>query len=357
MKAITKVINNGGDQMFRKKWMMGVMAGLLAFSLAACSGTDKTSGDNSEKEQKEYQPEKAITIMAPSGAGGGLDTAARIVAKLSSEQGLVEQPINVENKPGGGQVLGTTEFATQEVGNDHKLMLASTPFVLNFIKKEGTATVSFRDVTPLARLQVDYGVLAVKADSKFKDLKSLMEAMKADPSSLTVTGGGAPGTWDYLNAILVADSNRIDGTKVKYTAYDGGSEAVTALLGGNADVLTSDLSSVAEYLKSGDVRVLGISSTERVDGEFSNIPTYKEQGFDVVTENWRGLYGPKDMSAEAKVFWEETLKTIAESDEWKAELKALGIQDGYMNSEDWIASMKAEEEAYLNLYKKLGLAK
>jgi putative tricarboxylic transport membrane protein len=105
------------------------------------------------------------------------------------------------------------------------------------------------------------------------------------------------------------------------------------------------------------VRVLGISSTERVDGEFSNIPTYKEQGFDVVTENWRGLYGPKDMSAEAKVFWEETLKTIAESDEWKAELKALGIQDGYMNSEDWIASMKAEEEAYLNLYKKLGLAK
>jgi putative tricarboxylic transport membrane protein len=105
--------------------------------------------------------------MAPSGAGGGIDTAARIVAKLAAEQELVDQPITVENKPGGGQVTGTTEFALQEVGNDNKLMLASTPFVLNFIKAEGTATVSFRDVTPLARLQVDYGVLAVKADSKF----------------------------------------------------------------------------------------------------------------------------------------------------------------------------------------------
>ncbi|WP_409304728.1 tripartite tricarboxylate transporter substrate binding protein [Peribacillus sp. SCS-155] len=343
--------------MIKKKWLMGMMTGLLTISLAACSETDKTSGDNSEKEKKEYKPEKAITIMAPSGAGGGIDTAARIVAKLSNEKDLVDQPINVENKPGGGQVLGTTEFATQEVGNDNKLMLASTPFVLNFIKGEGTATVSFRDVTPLARLQVDYGVLAVKADSKFKDLKSLMDAMKEDPSSLTISGGGAPGTWDYLNAILVAESYGIDGTKVKYTAYDGGSEAVTALLGGNADVLTSDLSSVAEYLKSGDVRVLGISSNEKVEGEFNNIPTYKEQGFDVVTENWRGVYGPKDMSAEAKAFWEETLKTIAESDEWKSELEALGIQDGYMNSEDWIASMEAEEESYLKLYKKLGLAK
>jgi putative tricarboxylic transport membrane protein len=356
MKAITKG-ESGGDQMFKKKWILGVMTGFLALSLAACSGSDKTSGDTSENVEKEYKPEKAITIMAPSGAGGGLDTAARIVAKLANEQGLVDQPINVENKPGGGQVTGTTEFALQDAGNDYKLMLASTPFVLNYIKNEGTATISFRDVTPLVRLQVDYGVLAVKADSKYTDLKSLMDALKADPTSITVAGGGAPGTWDYLNSILVADSYGIDGKNVKYTAYDGGGEAVTALLGGNADVLTSDLSSVAEYLKSGDVRVLGISSSERVGGEFADIPTYQEQGFDVVTGNWRGIYGPKDMSPEAKKFWEETLTTIAESDEWKAELAALGIQDGFMNSEDFTASMEEEEASYFELYKKLGLAK
>jgi putative tricarboxylic transport membrane protein len=343
--------------LLKKKWLMGMMTGLLAFSLAACNATDKTSGDDSEKEVKEYKPEKAISIMAPSGAGGGLDTASRIIAKLAAEQGLVDQPITVENKPGGGQVIGTTEFALQEVGNDYKLMLASTPFVLNYIKSEGAATVSFRDVTPLVRLQVDYGVLAVKADSKFTDLKSFMDALKADPSSLTVAGGGAPGTWDYLNSILVADAYGIDGNKVKYTAYDGGSEAVTALLGGNADILTSDLSSVAEYLKSGDVRVLGVSSEERVGGNFADIPTYKEQGFDVVTANWRGIYGPKDMSPEAKTFWENTLTTIAKSDAWLSENAALGIQDGYMNSEDWIASMEKEEETYLELYKKLGLAK
>jgi putative tricarboxylic transport membrane protein len=76
-----------------------------------------------------------------------------------------------------------------------------------------------------------------------------------------------------------------------------------------------------------------------------------------VTANWRGIYGPKDMSPEAKTFWENTLTTIAKSDAWLSENAALGIQDGYMNSEDWIASMEKEEETYLELYKKLGLAK
>lgn len=354
--------------MVKRKWLLGILVGILAILLAACGGAD-TAGTETEQETEtetgteqpaasDYQPDKAITIMAPSGAGGGLDTAARTVAKLAIDQGLVDQPISVENKPGGGQVIGSTEFATKEVGNDYKLMLASTPFVLNYIKKEGAAPISFRDVTPLVRLQVDYGVLAVKSDWKYKDLKSLMDALKADPTSVTIAGGGAPGTWDYLNSILVADSYGIDGNQVKYTAYDGGGEATTALLGGNADVLTSDLSSVAEYLKSGDVIVLGIGSPERLtDEQFADIPTYKEQGFDVVTENWRGIYGPKDMSPEAKAFWEDALTKVAKSEEWLAELKALGIQDGYMNSEDWYKSMEADEASYLKLYKKLGLAK
>ncbi len=349
--------------MIKKKWLLGLIMGVLAIALAACGGTNTTTGGdtggNAETEKEapaSSYPEKSITILAPAGAGGGLDSASRVVAKIANQNGLVEQPITVENKPGGGQVIGTTEFATKDKGNDYKIMLASTPFVLNYIKKEGKAPVSFRDVTPLARLQVDYGILAVKADSEFQDLQSLMDALKADPSSITVSGGGAPGTWDYLNSILVADAYGIDGAKVKYTAYDGGGEAVTALLGGNTDVLSSDLSSVAEYLKSGHVRVLGIGSEERLDGDFADIPTYRELGFDVVSENWRGIYGPKDMSPEAKAFWEDTLKKIVESEEWKAELEAAGIQDGYMNSEEWLASMEADEAAFLELYKKLGLA-
>src|SRR6185312_16309423 len=141
---------------------------------------------------------------------------------------------------------------------------------------------------------------------------------KADPNSITIAGGGAPGTLDYLNAILLGEAHGIEGSQIKYTAYDGGGEAMTALVGGHADALTTDVSGVAEYLKAGKIKVLGVAAPERMSGDFADLVTYKEQGFDVEVANWRGVFGPKDMSDDAKAFWEEKLKALSESDEWNA---------------------------------------
>lgn len=348
------------------KKLVGLLAvGTLAFSLAACSGGGSSSTSSSEggkdsepkKEATSGYPDKMITIIAPAGAGGGLDTAARTLAKVAAETGLIEQSISVENQPGGGQVLGMTDFIQKEAGNDFKLLLPSTPIVLNYIKKDGTAPFSFRDMTPLARLQVDYPVIAVNADSEFNDLKSFFDAIKADPTSITIAGGGAPGTLDHLNSILLAESQGIDGNQVKYTAYDGGGEAMTALVGGHADALTTDVSGVAEYLKAGKIKVLGVAAPERMTGDFADLVTYKEQGFDVEVANWRGVFGPKDMSDEAKSYWEEKLKALSDSEEWNAELAKMGVQNGYMNADDFLAALEKEEADYLELYKKLGMAK
>ena len=82
----------------------------------------------------DWAPRKQVTIVAVSGAGGGLDGLARTMAKLFDAKKIVTQPIAVENKPGGGQVTGTVGFATQEAKNDHKLLIASTPFILNHIQ-------------------------------------------------------------------------------------------------------------------------------------------------------------------------------------------------------------------------------
>lgn len=347
------------------KKLVGLLAvGTLAFSLAACSGGGSSNTSSSEggkdsepKKEASGYPDKMITIIAPAGAGGGLDTAARTLAKVSADTGLIEQSISVENQPGGGQVLGMTDFIQKEAGNDFKLLLPSTPIVLNYIKKDGTAPYSFRDMTPLARLQVDYPVIAVNADSEFNDLKSFFDAIKADPTSITIAGGGAPGTLDHLNSILLAESQGIDGNQVKYTAYDGGGEAMTALVGGHADALTTDVSGVAEYLKAGKIKVLGVAAPERMTGDFADLVTYKEQGFDVEVANWRGVFGPKDMSDEAKAYWEEKLKDLSDSEEWNAELAKMGVQNGYMNADDFLAALEKEEADYLELYQKLGMAK
>jgi len=322
---------------------------LLATSLAVQAADDKGG----------WAPKKQVFLMAPAGAGGGLDMVARTMAKVFDAKKIVTQPIAVENKPGGGQVTGTVTFATQEAKNDHKLMVASTPFILNHIKKDGNSPIGPDQIYPLALLQVDYGVIAVNADSKFKTLKELFDAVKANPTSVQFVGGGAPGTWDHLNSILLARNAGVDIKTVKYNTYDGGGEALTALLGGHADAMTSDVSSIKQYLQAGKVRVLGVSSATRLldDEVMKVIPTYKEQGFDVVTANWRGVFLGKDVPAPAKKYWGEKVAELTATQEWKDELKKQGVIYEFKDAKGFYDLIKADQAMYTKIYQELGIAK
>jgi putative tricarboxylic transport membrane protein len=151
----------------------------------------------------------------------------------------------------------------------------------------------------------------------------------------------------------------VDIKTMKYNTYDGGGEALTALLGGHATAMTSDVSSIKQYLKAGKVKVLGVSSAERIssDDVMKSVPTYKEQGIDIVTANWRGIFAGKDMSPEAKKYWEEAFKKMCATPEWKAELATQGVQDTYKNAADFMKQLKDEEAMYLKIYTDLGMAK
>ncbi len=306
-----------------------------------------------------WAPNKQVTIVAPAGAGGGLDMVARTMAKVMDARKLVTQPITVENKPGGGQVTGTVEFATKDARNDHKLLVASTPFILNHIKRDGNSPIGPDQVFPLAMLQVDYGVIAVRADSKYKTLKELMDAVKANPAGVQFVGGGAPGTWDHLNTILLARKSGVDAKAFKYNSYNNGGEALTALLGGHGDAMTSDVSSIKQYLQAGKVRVLGISSAARLadDDVMKAVPTYKEQGFDVTTANWRGIFLGKDAPAAAKTYWGKAVGDMAATPEWKEELKKQGVLYELKDARSFQAHLKAELASYTEIYKELGMAK
>lgn len=339
----------------RKAKILSVLL-VIAFviSLAGCGKQAATP-----EASKGWAPTKQVSIVAVAGAGGGLDMVARTMAKIFDQKKIVTQPVMVENKPGGGQVTGTVGFATQDAKNDHKTMIASTPFILNYIKKDGNSPIGPEDIYPLALLQEDYGVIAVRADSKYKTLKELFDAVKANPASVQFCGGGAPGTWDHLNSVLLARKAGVDIKGLKYNTYDGGGEALTALLGGNADALTSDVSSIKQYVQAGRVRVLGVSSTARLadDDVMKNTPTYKEQGFDVVTSNWRGIFLGKDVSEGAKKYWSEKIAEMVKTQEWKDELKKQGVIYAYKDAKGFYDLIKSDQKTYTEIYKELGMAK
>lgn len=308
---------------------------------------------------QDWAPQKQVTIVAAAGAGGGLDMVARTMAKVFDAKKIVTQPITVENKPGGGQVTGTVEFATKEARNDHKLLIVSTPFILNYVKRDGNSPIGPDNVYPLAMLQLDYGVIAVRADSKYKTLKELVDAVKATPANVQFVGGGAPGTWDHLNTILLVRKAGVDVKAFKYNSYNNGGEALTALLGGHGDAMTSDVSSIKQYVQAGKVRVLGVSSNARLsdDEVLKNVPTYKEQGFDAATANWRGVFLGKDVSPAAKAYWSKKVAEMAATPEWKEELKKQGVINDFKDAKAFYAHLKDELGDYTDTYKELGMAR
>ncbi|UKS30799.1 tripartite tricarboxylate transporter substrate binding protein [Paenibacillus sp. HWE-109] len=321
---------------------------ILAVSLAAC-------GNGATKTASSY-PEKALSIIAPSGAGGGWDMTARTIAKVLTETKAMDKPISVENKPGGGGAVFMAEYATKDVKDNYKLFVSSPPILINHLKKEGNTPYGYADTTPLAQLTKDYGAIAVAANSKYKDLKSLLDDLKADPTKLTVAGGSAPGSMDHLVSILPAFKYGIDPKKVKYVSYDGGGEAVTALLGGNADVLGTDASSLDQYVKAGKIRVLAVAAPQRL-GSMKDVPTMKEQGVDAEFLIWRGFFGPKNMDAGAKKFWDDAIKKMVDSDAWKKEMTANNWETDYKKSDDFKAFLAQQETQLKDMLTALGMQK
>ncbi len=330
-----------------KKFTSIAAIATLSLGLAACSST---------QADEEY-PTSNITIVAPSGAGGGWDLTARAIAKTMNDTKIIEKPITVENKPGGGGAVYMAEFATKEAKNDYMLMVKSPPILINNNKAEGNSPYGYKDTTPLAQLTRDYGAIVVKSDSKFQTLQDVLDAIKADAKAVTFAGGSAPGSMDHLVGVLPAHEVGIDPKSVKYVSYDGGGEAIAALLGNNADVIATDASTIATYVKSGDVRVLAVSSSERLEGELAEVPTFKESGIDAEFTIWRGIFGPKEMSDKAKSYWEEKLEKLVESEEWQAELERNGWASEYRNSEEFTKYLEEQDKVIVELLTALGMQK
>jgi putative tricarboxylic transport membrane protein len=333
-----------------KNWKlkMGLLTIAAAVTLTACGSEGGKSGD---------YPSKPIVVVAPSGAGGGWDKTARSLTKVLAEAKLVDETMTVENKPGGGGAVFLAEYAAQDKNNPYKLFVSSPPILINNLKKEGNSPYGYKDTTPLAQLTKDFGAIVVKADSKYTDITALMNDLKADPTKVTVAGGSAPGSMDHLISVLPAYKFGIDPKAVKYVSYDGGGEAIAALLGNNADVIGTDISSASEYLKAGKVRVLAVTSPERLSGDFKDVPTLKESGIDAEFTIWRGVFGPKNMSDDEKAYWEKTLKSLNDSDVWKKELQANAWEPEFRASDDFNKFLADQEVLVKDLLTALGMAK
>lgn len=266
----------------------------------------------------------ATECIAPADAGGGWDFTCRQIGKLLYDLKLVDQPVQVTNMAGAGGGIAYTHVVSDR-NEDGDLIVAASSATTTRLAQNAFAGMTADQVRWVGAIGGDPGVIVVAKDSPFQTLGDLVEAIKADPTSVTFAGGSAAGGFDHLKPLMVLKSAGFtDFANVKYIGMDGGAEAITQTIGGFTQAMTGDMSEISGFIKSGDVRALAVLTAEPVPG-FEEIPTAKSQGFDVEVVNWRGLYVPKGISDDQFNAWAEKLQAVADSAEWKQVMVDNGI--------------------------------
>ena len=289
----------------------------------------------------------ATECIAPANPGGGWDFTCRQIGKILFDIGQVDKPVQVTNMAGAG---GGLAFSTvvAERNTDPELIVAASSATTTRLAQKAFGDATADQVRFVGAIGADPGVIVVAKDSPFQTLGDLVEAIKADPASVAFAGGSAAGGFDHMKPLQILKAAGFDNiTAVKYIGVDGGADAITQTVGGFTQAMTGDMSEIVGFIKSGEVRALAVLTEERVPG-FEDIPTAREQGFDVVAVNWRGLYVPGGISDADFQKWADRLQAVADSDEWKEAMAANGLAPFTKVGGDfqsWIDGVIAETEA------------
>mgnify|MGYP003663797817 CR=1 FL=1 len=266
----------------------------------------------------------AAECIAPANPGGGWDFTCRQIGKIMYDIGAVDKPVQVTNMAGAGGGLAFGHVVTEQNDNAD-LIIAASSATTTRLAQNAYAGMTADQVRFVGAIGADPGVIVVAKDSEIQTLDDMVNMIKEDPSSVAFAGGSAVGGFDHMKPLMILqEAGFTDIKKIKYIGVDGGADAITQTVGGFTQAMTGDMSEVVGFVKSGEVRVIAVLTEERVPG-FDDIPTAKEQGYDVVAVNWRGLYVPKGISDEKFDEWAGKLQQVADSAEWKTAMEANGL--------------------------------
>ena len=292
-----------------------------------------------------------LKIMAPANPGGGWDQTARSMQQALVAAGIAKS-VQVTNVGGAGGSVGIAQFVNGAKGDGSQLMVNG--FVMVGALAMNKSPVTLDQITPIARLTEEIQVIVVPANSPIKDAKDLAAALKADIAKVTFAGGSAGGI-DHIMAALFAGAIGADATKVNYVPFSGGGESLAAILGGK---VTAGISGYSEYegqIKSGKLRAIGITAAARRPG--INVPTFKEQGVDLVLTNWRSVVAAPGITAEQKKVLADAIDKMVKSPAWQEVLKQKGWDDAYLAGDGFASFLKTENTRITGVLKSIGLVK
>ena len=318
---------------------------LLVLSIAACIAPAVLA-------QSGWKPAKNVEVIVGTSAGGAADYTARLLQKLL--QRSLPGGALVVNKP-GASYNSSFLYLNQHAGDGHYIAISPINLVTNRVL--GLGDLSNADITPLAQLISDYHVFSVLTDSPVRTAANLVERLRKDPASLSIAISPSIGSANHFAVGTILKAAGIDIKRLKIVAFASAGESMTSVLGGHTDLLVSATPAVTPMIESGKMRTLAISSPKRLGGIFARVPTWKESGVDAVFSNWRGIVGPKNLTAAQIDYWDSVLQKLVQMNEWKEDLAHNYQDSSYMNSRETKAFLDNHARQFAPLIVDLGLAK
>jgi tripartite-type tricarboxylate transporter receptor subunit TctC len=295
-------------------------------------------------------PEKPISMIVAFAPGGGTDVAARVIAEYVKPH--LGQSIAVENKPGAGGQIGFTALAkSRPDGYTIGFLNVPSIFLIKFLRPDATYKIS--DFAPIANIQLDPVLLAVKPDSPFKSMKDLVEYAKKNPGKLNVAGDG-PQTNNHLQAVIMEKQL---GIKINFVSYNGSGPAITSLLGGQVDAGVPSLSPAVPHIEAGRMRALSLFDDERFPG-LASVPTAKEASGVAIPStgaSMRGVAAPAGVPADRIKALEDAFAKLVKDPKFIAKAKEMGVPIKHMDSkkfQEFLASAEKDLAPYADLLKK-----
>ena len=283
-------------------------------------------------------PERGITLIVPYGAGGGTDITARLLAR--DVEGVLGKPVTVENRAGGGGWVGWGALAAAKPDGYTLGYLNVPSMYAGYLDRQYNRKETLDSFTPLMNHVIDYNVWAVRAESPFKTVKDVIEAAKKTPNAITVTGFGAGGD-DHIAALGVEAET---GTKFVIVHHRSTAEGKTQVLGGHVQILAANISEIAEEVKSGQVRLLGVMSPQR-SKFLPNGSTFKEQGFNQVWSVSRGIAAPAALPDNVKATLTAALEKTLTSREHQQKAEQLSLEPLVIKGDAYKTFLKDNEQS------------
>jgi putative tricarboxylic transport membrane protein len=317
----------------------------LALILACLAGITHAQG---------WTPTKNIELVVPNPPGGSNDKTARTIERILLATKALPVPLTVVNKSGGGGNIAYT-YVHQHANDPHVLVVSGPPILTNHIT--GSGKLHHSDFTPIASLFDDYTVYAVNPGGPIGSGKELIARLRKDTQ--TVATGFSPllGSHNHIAAGLLLKAIGVRPRDLKAVAFKGSSEAIPALMGGHIELVTTAAGNVAGHVASGKLRVVATSARQRLPGVLANVPTWKEQGVDVVFGAWRAVLAPKGLTPQQIAYWEGVLRKATDAAEWKEDLDKNVWSNVFLGSAQFAKELDKDYGEMKSVLVDIGLAK